>query len=114
VTKEVASRVISRKIRAGMTRPPELARNCTNEIAHSLRQRPTLPRHRSGETSEVGIYDHLLYLEDPAILRAKNPIRASLWRRRSLSRIKRERRESPNDKSARALHSARSSFFPRE
>lgn len=36
VTKEEAPRVISRKIRVGMTFSPELARNCANEIAHSL------------------------------------------------------------------------------
>lgn len=45
VTKEEAPRVISRKIRVGMTFSAELARNCADEIAHSLlldkSQRPT-------------------------------------------------------------------------
>ncbi|KYN23021.1 hypothetical protein ALC57_04805 [Trachymyrmex cornetzi] len=36
VTKEEAPRVISRKIRVGMTFSAELARNCADEIAHSL------------------------------------------------------------------------------
>ncbi|KAM0724863.1 hypothetical protein ACS0PU_009247 [Formica fusca] len=36
VTKEEASRVISRKIRVGMTFSLELARNCADEIVHSL------------------------------------------------------------------------------
>lgn len=36
MTKEEASRVISRKIRVGMTFSLELARNCADEIAHLL------------------------------------------------------------------------------
>jgi len=65
VTKEEAPRVISRKIRVGMTFSAELARNCANEIAHSLlldeSQRPT--RDIVQMKRAIGIYvQHSPYL----------------------------------------------------
>jgi len=65
VTKEEAPRVISRKIRVGMTFSAELARNCADEIAHSLlvdeSQRPT--RDIVQMKRAIGIYvQHSSYL----------------------------------------------------
>lgn len=59
VTKEEASRVISRKIRVGMTFSLELARNCANEIAHSLLLTKANPKHCSDKT----ILRYLRYLQ---------------------------------------------------
>lgn len=64
VTKEKAPRVISRKIRVGMTFSAELTRNCADEIAHSLlldeSQRPTQDIVQLKRA--IGLYVHFPYI----------------------------------------------------